>query len=848
MIAAFHDHLPILRTLLDRKGIAIDAVNTEHRYTAFHLACLNDHADCAVELARHGCDTTLRTKDGETGKDIAESEKHTAVLEGLRALVAEQLRAKQQATAQPHDPLTATTTALELRAAAENGDCGKLCELLDGDGASAVNERIQVTDATGEKVKVTALLTAVVYEQHAAVELLLEHSANPNLADSDGATPLMEAAIGGHLPILRTLLDRKDIAINDTELEHDATAFHLACGNDKPDCAVELARRGCDMTLRTKDGETGKDIVERMKRTAVLEGLRALVVEQLQTKRQPSDAVNDQQQQESLPVAGTAALQLRLAAQEGDCGKLRELLDGGGASVVDARTEVMDATGEKYETTTLIQAVRYGQHAAVELLLERKANPNLPHTLGSTPLMTAAQFGRLPILQMLLDRQDIVINAVDPRNGGTAFHKAFDWNAADCAVELVRHGCDTELMDYDNETGWDIAKRHGDGALIRRCKGAQKLAVRKTQQQDSRKESPALASASVALAIDTVSPADGDEKQVKAAKKAVANRKKKDRKRAKKAAKQQLLVSQAAAGRELHTDPDPELQLEEQTEPEPELPTKPTELALRKVQQQAIDKEASSARATAADSVPQADKDTEQQNKAAKKTASNRKKKDRKKAKKAAEQQLISQPEPEPEPELDERTQHLQALTELGVQQWSAAQVLEWVTLADLPPESVSAVSAALESLGVEDGEDLLCMNNQQILQKKLAKHGEKNAEALAKQVIEQRDALLLSEDSASESASSPKSELLSDILECPLCMELYCDDEAGMRVPRMLTSCGHTVCHGCIANMLTRVLAEGNAKPYKCPTCSKVTKVSKGKAASLPRNFALAAALEALQ
>jgi hypothetical protein len=72
--------------------------------------------------------------------------------------------------------------------------------------------------------------------------------------------------------------------------------------------------------------------------------------------------------------------------------------------------------------------------------------------------------------------------------------------------------------------------------------------------------------------------------------------------------------------------------------------------------------------------------------------------------------------------------------------------------------------------------------------------------------------------------------------------MELFCDDEAGLRVPRFLT-CGHTVCHGCIANMLTRVLAEGNAKPYKCPTCSKVTKVSKGKAGSLPKNFALAAA-----
>jgi hypothetical protein len=150
-------------------------------------------------------------------------------------------------------------------------------------------------------------------------------------------------------------------------------------------------------------------------------------------------------------------------------------------------------------------------------------------------------------------------------------------------------------------------------------------------------------------------------------------------------------------------------------------------------------------------------------------------------------------------------------------------------------------IGAALENLDL-DGDELLDLTPK-ILQKQIRKHGAQDAEALGKQMIEQRDALLmLPGDSASESAS-PKSEL-SDSLECPLCMELYCDDdEAGLLVPRILTSCGHTVCHGCITNMLTRVLAEGNAKPYKCPTCSKVTKVARGRAGSLVKNFALAAA-----
>jgi ABC-type multidrug transport system ATPase subunit len=121
------------------------------------------------------------------------------------------------------------------------------------------------------------------------------------------------------------------------------------------------------------------------------------------------------------------------------------------------------------------------------------------------------------------------------------------------------------------------------------------------------------------------------------------------------------------------------------------------------------------------------------------------------------EPELEPEPEPEPElddataepepdvdlePELDERTQQLRALTELGIEQWSAAQVLEWVALLDLPPESVSVVRTVIEALGLDDGEELLLLVPK-ILQKKLVKHGAQNAEALAKQVIEQRDALL---------------------------------------------------------------------------------------------------------
>jgi ankyrin repeat protein len=860
MEAAARGHLSILRTLLDRTAIAIDAVHPESGGTAFHMACIQDHADCAVELARHGCEMT-RAESGETGKQIAERMEHTAVLAGLRTLAVEQPEAKQQSNdgddqpqegwvhelaksimppapvldmmmtqfrTVPVETMTAIElSALELRCAAQMGDLDTTRKLLEDSSvcastASLVNERTETTDAeTGKKVRVTALVQAVADNQHAVVKLLLDHNADPNLPTSLGETPLMRAAAHGHLPILRTLLDRK-AAIDAADVENGRTAFEYACDQGSTDCAVELVRHGCNTKLHgvptkrcklvqklalrkaqqqpidavssataagrvpqaDEDAEQQKKAVkkaaanrkkkDRKKAKKAAEQLqpdhdsvcRPLLSEtEAEAEAEPElQAAEDAEDAEPEPEADAdwqslmAALELRTAAQIGDCGKLRELLDGGGASV-DERSAIRDkVTGkETFETTALIQAVIQGQHAAVELLLEHKANPNLIDSRGFTPLMEAAACGHLPVLQTLLDRKAIAIDAVSTENGVTAFHCACFYGHADCAVELVRRGCNTKLRTKDDKTGWDLAKQKGHGGLIKRCKGALKLALHKAQQQGGSTASPALATAA-----GGVPQADANVDQQKAAKKAAANRKKKDRKKAKKAAEQQRISQREAQI--------PECQAQ-QREEEPEL-------------------------------------------------------------------------EPEPEPVLDKRTQQLQGLAELGVQQWSVAQVLEWVALAELPPESVSAVIAAMESLDL-DGDELLHLRAK-MLQKKLAKHSAQNAEALAKQVIEQRDALLmLCGDNISESAS-PKSEL-SDILECPLCMELYSDDEAGLRVPRMLTSCGHTVCHGCITKMMTRVLAEGNAKPYKCPTCSKVTKVARGKAANLPKNFALAAAAEAL-
>jgi ankyrin repeat protein len=85
MQAATKGYLEVLRLLL-AWGAAVDATSTEKYVTAFHLACLYNHAGCVEALARAGCDDGLKTKNGLTGREIAEKQGSKDAARRLRAL------------------------------------------------------------------------------------------------------------------------------------------------------------------------------------------------------------------------------------------------------------------------------------------------------------------------------------------------------------------------------------------------------------------------------------------------------------------------------------------------------------------------------------------------------------------------------------------------------------------------------------------------------------------------------------------------------------------------------------------------------------------------------------------
>jgi ankyrin repeat protein len=124
------------------------------------------------------------------------------------------------------------------------------------------------TAPSGLLVRSTPLIAAVGHGQLETARLLLDAGADPVVVnDRDGLTSLMAAAGGaGHLAVLRLLLEhlRADVAmttfrtaLNVADPVNGMTAFHIACHNEKWECAEVLVREGCDVGVLAKNDMVG---------------------------------------------------------------------------------------------------------------------------------------------------------------------------------------------------------------------------------------------------------------------------------------------------------------------------------------------------------------------------------------------------------------------------------------------------------------------------------------------------------------------------------------------------------------------------------------------------------------
>ncbi|KAF1763098.1 hypothetical protein GCK72_011363 [Caenorhabditis remanei] len=70
--------------------------------------------------------------------------------------------------------------------------------------------------------------------------------------------------------------------------------------------------------------------------------------------------------------------------------------------------------------------------------------------------------------------------------------------------------------------------------------------------------------------------------------------------------------------------------------------------------------------------------------------------------------------------------------------------------------------------------------------------------------------------------------------LNCKVCTQPY-STITTVTTPRILVRCGHTVCQGCIQNLM-----DPQQHQVICPFCRKDTSVPDGLVEELPKNFAI--------
>ena len=94
------------------------------------------------------------------------------------------------------------------------------------------------------------------------VRILLEHSANINISDIRGATPLHRAASKGNLDVVKLLLKFKgnlSLEINVKDV-YGNTPLHLACEEDRREEAKLLVENGASLEVKNRETKTPLDV------------------------------------------------------------------------------------------------------------------------------------------------------------------------------------------------------------------------------------------------------------------------------------------------------------------------------------------------------------------------------------------------------------------------------------------------------------------------------------------------------------------------------------------------------------------------------------------------------------
>jgi uncharacterized protein len=244
---------------------------------------------------------------------------------------------------------------------------------------------------------VTPLFMACQAGSAAMINLLVEHGANPNLANSLGTTPLMVAAASGSVAAVDALLAHGAQA-NVREQVREQTALMFAANLNRADVIRTLVAHGADPNLASKLGPATR--FERPQRpnanNAAANGAAAAGAGQNRpaAPKKPADDEDDDAAPKATPAAaGNNAGANGAGAPDPDEALRRQMQQRR-----DRGAQQMGGM------TPLLYAAREGNVEAARALVESGANINQPSgSEQTTPLLLAIHNGHFDVARVLVE-------------------------------------------------------------------------------------------------------------------------------------------------------------------------------------------------------------------------------------------------------------------------------------------------------------------------------------------------------------------------------------------------------------------------------------------------------------
>ncbi len=515
--AAGAGHKEIVQTLL-AAGADVKRRNIEGR-TALMAAALHGDPAMVKLLLDNGADVQVKDPQGETALFDAVRYGHLAAVRLLLEAGADPNIHNQRAAAAPDNGYTPLMYAARRGVAGANasvqnwndivkallekgadpnarnsrgatalavaGDAGyqDAVKLLLAGGAKEVftysgmniNDALLVSASNGDAVKVIESLNA---------------GADPHAASRAGVMPLLAAAYGGNVEAVRVLVERgarvnaepngfrawtwtgAKLPLRQQALAQSAsigdTALILAARLGHEEVVAYLLEHGADPARANPHGDSPLAVAAEQGHAKIVSLVLAKGVDP------------DEGRQRVPSFSGGALVGLKTeehntplmkAAQGGHVAAVRVLLDA------KADPNIRGFAGK----TALYWAVERGYGEVVSLLLERGADADIKTNAGLTPLMEAAKNGRTDIVQPLLAKQadvnareggDVLPGTVDTSGGAgmTALMFAAMGGHAEVVSALMKAGADISIRNRNGQTVFEEAEKSGHGEIARQLR------------------------------------------------------------------------------------------------------------------------------------------------------------------------------------------------------------------------------------------------------------------------------------------------------------------------------------------------------------------------------------------